>query len=299
MFHYFWATDRQVDYVKFQKDGIFSALCTILGGREFCYLYSIERNEVPFDLPIGGWHYSPDGRYLLYFDSNEKGSRRALYDLFANPVVLKEYRDPIPTFKPRILWLPDSKHWAEITYREVPKSTSPRDIVMNLRIRSTQDDSERTISIRGDIADATPAGIAQDGTLVLHVEHEAVVSVDLNAPSRSPKRLGTSLPMPIERAMVDFRPVRNRLLWTVVVQPRPNVPLLFPIAYPKEQVEGMSWVVYYTTQLDGSHLTAIGTCLFVPPEGVFHWDMVKGRWFPDGKSFSFYYDGELYRYTLK
>lgn len=294
LLHYFWATNKQVDYVKSSGLRRFHVLCSVLGRGEFTLVNGLERNIIPFDSPIKGWHYSPNGRYLLYFDASNSGSRRVLYNLSATSPTLQEYPDPHLVSEPQIVWFPDSKHWAEFGSD------------FTVRIRSVADNTEKTVTINGLVKPLKAIGIAKDGTLVLYNESAELKHINLNAHVMVAKAFRLPLSSPyITNHLVDFPRKQDRLLWTTVVEQRPNAPLLFPI--PKTKIlrkeDLQEWVAYYTTRMDGSHPIAIGTYLLYRGgpggDGIFEWDMIQGRWLPDDKSFSFYYNNELYRYALR
>lgn len=294
IYYYHWATPTRVVWMESKRgeDFRFQALGYDLGRGVSILADNLKRNERRgFDNPyIGEWRFSPDGRYLLYFDKDDNRTFRRLVDVSQRPPVEKEYPDSLAVNEPELLWFANSAQWAEFYVAPT---------VLQVKIRSVQDSKEQTLSIRGDFGGATPIGLTRNGDLALYEQSKRLMHVSIKTPALPVKSFKYPLPYS-DRTYVDFAQKGERLLWTLTFHKKPQAPLLFSASFPRPG-EFQEWVAYYTTRLDGGDAKAIGACYINTGanERGFDWDMVRGRWLPDAKAFSFYYQGALYRVRLQ
>ena len=60
------------------------------------------------------------------------------------------------------------------------------------------------------------------------------------------------------------------------------------------------WVQYYISEIDGAHMRSLGIAPLARSnsKGPFDWEMIIGKPLPDGKSFSFYFQGDMFQVPI-
>jgi hypothetical protein len=250
---------------------------------------------------------SPDGRWLLWGDTDMargSGGRYAAFALDGSrtlkwPHAVRPGNSMPPEAGYPVAWMPDSRHWVELSSGLEVDPNSPRTVTVPRRVIIHSVDAPGEVSKTpllpdgGDLIGITPQRHLLTLTPRDGEEHGAELEeYDLNANAALVRHFPVRTPpngkFPYHQ--VALAPQGHRLAWLVPIEKTPPGPPFLARFWTMAGNRPHTVETLWVTRLDGSEPQEVGYLPFKTddplPEDL--------RWLPGGKQLSFIYKGALY-----
>lgn len=310
---YDWLSDHELAYLRVNRRGrpptcgvfrydLKTRIETSLDG----LTNQVNRSIAPTTFPVGFLFFSPDNTHVLWF-----GKENVLYmarldgsDLQRYPAKVK-HADIYNTW---ILWLEDSRRWAEVTYyRDDDGGTV---YLHDIDVPNSAEALRFTPLAPGQSAIFWFFGNSPPGSLHLFgkpfdpdvvTTTEEVDEMDLTVSAQPLHRYRVMFPMPVEVKDIGMSPDGKHIAWTVCATQQP--PALLKWLLPHRFEPQTTWAIW-VSHMDGSEMREIGdvkteenTSAASTGTSVkaYERDEISGLgWTPDGKHLSFLYANSLW-----